>query len=394
MKKLMFIISLLSVFAITNAQTDENIILSTEDVQKNELKVTPEIEKMMVLQIKNRYESDYSEFGIKSKEQLDNLQFGKPIPKYYIVNEELETVYIFNASRFSDEKPLSLKFTNNWIVPVMSDGEPLSFGNIAFADFGGHARLVGPGIENTIERFHNYEYKDLIIGTLFVAPSYTGMDHLIIRKENKDIFVQIYDEATGEYFKNEYSFSELINHIKELDLRRREARMRYYEKIADKSELIITPEIREMLDNAHFSNLKNRSDNSDIGITNRAQLENLQFGKPIPEYIIINEKLTFIGTWEVPVMLSDGEPLFMTTVRLGDDGQYSSGRYGGGMLKMIHNYEYKDLIIGLLGIRKEREYFIIRREHKDIFVKIYDYDTRESLKTEYSFSELINLVKK
>jgi hypothetical protein len=29
------------------------------------------------------------------------------------------------------------------------------------------------------------------------------MDYLIIRKENQDIFVEIYDKVTGEYFKNE-----------------------------------------------------------------------------------------------------------------------------------------------------------------------------------------------
>ena len=36
----------------------------------------------------------------------------------------------------------------------------------------------------------------------------------MIRKDNQDIFVQIYDNDTREYFENEYSFSEVLKLIK------------------------------------------------------------------------------------------------------------------------------------------------------------------------------------
>jgi hypothetical protein len=39
----------LTIFSL-NAQTDENLILSTEDVQKNALIVTPEITEMLITQ--------------------------------------------------------------------------------------------------------------------------------------------------------------------------------------------------------------------------------------------------------------------------------------------------------------------------------------------------------
>jgi hypothetical protein len=222
------------------------------------------------------------------------------------------------------------------------------------------------------------------------------VDYLIIRKENQDIFVEVYDEVTdeylnGEYFKNEFSFSELNNHLKELNLRKKEAR---YNKVANKSELKMTPEITEMLDTALFSHVKNWPDwmLSEYNIRARAQLEHLHLGKPIPEYMIINENLTFTGSWDILVM-SDGEPLFMTTVKLENNGQYSFAGSGAGIAKRIHNYEHKDLIIGHLWSSKI-QFLIIRREHKDIFVQVYDSATREYLKNEYSFSEVLNLLKK
>lgn len=397
MKKLMLTIILLSVFVISNAQADENIILSTDDVQKNELIITPEIEETVVMWLKNLPESDYSNYGIKNKAPLENLHTGKPIPWYKIVSNKLDFVSFWNVSHISDGETLSLRFTNTWNVPVMSDEEPLLFGLIRSSDFGGDSYIHGSNINNTIEHFHNYEYKDLVIGSVGVNPLSSGMDYLIIRKEHKDIFVQVFDETTGEYFKNEYSFSELIDHLKVLDLREKAKQNRYYDKVADKSELKLTPEITEMLISRAYSSHINDSDEmlSNWGIKDRAQLENLHLGKPIPVYSIVNKKLTFSGRWNVPVM-SGGEPLFMTLVKLEDNGQYVDAGGSGGVAEVIHNYEHKDLIIGFLGIRSifGYDYLIIRKEDKDIFVKWYDWETHETFKTEYSLSDIINLFKK
>jgi len=223
------------------------------------------------------------------------------------------------------------------------------------------------------------------------------MDHLIIRKDNQDIFVQIYDELTGEYFKNEYRFSELTNHIKELPQREKEAQMRYYAQIADKTELTLTPELTEMLVNDAYSGYIDASDwlLSNSGIKDRSQLEHLCLGNPIPRYWIVDENLIFEGYWNVPVM-SNGEPLFCTTVKLDDNGQYKLvGGDSGYLAEITHNYKYKDLIVGSLGrFHPGMDYLIIRKDNQDIFVQMYDYATEEYLKNEYSFSEVLNLLKK
>jgi len=388
---------LLSAFClITNAQTDENRILDSATIQKNELKMTPELEEMVVTKLKKLPENVYSYYGIKNKAQLEHLQIGKPIPWYNIVNEELETVYTYNVFRMDDGEPLSLRFTDSWNVPVMSDGEPLLFGVIRFSDFG-EAPSVDFGIKNTIEHFHNYEHKDLIIGSVGVHILNGGMDFLIIKKENKVLFVQVYDEATGEYFKYEYSFSELINPIKELDLCEKERQNRYYAKIADKSELILTPELTEMLLPEAYSYWSDIKDNDEylslFGIKNGAQLEHLQLGKPVPEYMIVNESLTFTGYWEVPVM-SAGEPLFRTSVKLEDNGQYRwAGSGGATMVGAIHSYEHKGLIIGILKVTGRGKYLIIRKDSTDIFVKGHNSETGEVF-IEYSLRDIINLFKK
>jgi len=367
MKKITLIIMILGMITISNAQ-----------IEKKELKLTPEIEEVVVKEIKKLPEGYYSrfDFGIKNKEQLEHLHIGKPIPMCGIVNETLE-------------------FGNSWNVPVMSDETPLLFVNIWFSEFGGVPHVDLLETANIIEHFHNYEHKDSIIGSVCVTRSPQRMDHFIIQKDNQYIFVEIYDEVTGEYFKNEYNVSELMNHVKELDLRKKEARMRYYEKVANKSELKMTPEITKMLIN-EASMLKNKSDRllSDCGIKDRAQLEHLHLGKPIPGYIIVNENLTFSGYWSVPVM-SNGEPLFMTWVRLDDDDQYRWGGSSTMSAGIIHNYEYKDLIIGSLERHHpSMDYLIIRRDNQDIFVKIFGYATGDYLKNEYSFSEVLNLLKK
>ena len=63
------------------------------------------------------------------------------------------------------------------------------------------------------------------------------------------------------------------------------------------------------------------------------------------------------------------------------------------MAKLIHNYEYKDLITGFIGLRNG-SYLIIRRDNKDIFVQVFDRETGEYVENEYSFSEVLNLLKK
>ena len=369
------------------------LIIANAQIEKIELKLTPEIEEMMVTKIKNLPEEYYSEYGIKNRSQLENLHTGKPIPMYRIVNEKLEDVNTWSVSRMPDGETLSLKFQNTWNVPVMSDEAPLLFVIIMFSDFGRDPYISLQKTANIIAHFHNYEHKDSVIGSVVVLPTSVGMDYLIIRKENQDIFVQVYDDTTGEYFKNEYRLSELVPHLKELGLRKQkeqmEAQMKYFEKIANKSELTLTPELTEMLINQTYSSFINYSDESlsDWGIKDRAQLKHLHFGKPVPMYELVSENLTFTGYWQVPVM-SDSEPLFFTRVNL-DDEQYRYAGIGGAiMAEVIHNYKYNDLIIGLLDV-KRIPYLIIRKDNKDIFVKMYD-STGEYFKTEYTLSEIIN----
>jgi hypothetical protein len=391
MKKIILIFMILGMIIIANAQ-----------IEIKELKLTPKIEEKLVTMVKNLPErlatrpknlpeKYYPDYDIKNRPQLENLHIGKPIPKYYIVNEKLKK-YVFpsDVSHISDGDSLSLKFQNIWFVPVMVDGEPLLFGEIQFADFSRDPQYVGPSVNaNIIKHFHNYEFKDSIIGSLGLSSM--EMDYFIIRKDNKDVFVQVYDEVTSEYFKNEYSFSELINHLKELALRREEALNRYYAQIAKKSKLKITSE----MESTFFSRLKNKSDKDlfDLGIKNRMQLENLQLGKPIPWYAIVNENLTFGGGWLVPAMF-DGKPLFFTNLILEKDEQYRwEGSDGAAWAEAIHNYEYKNLIIGIIGTNMG-PCLIIKRKPKNIFTQVYDRVTREYLKNEYSFSEFINLLKK
>ena len=74
--------------------------------------------------------------------------------------------------------------------------------------YNGQYICAGGGTAN-YEALNNYEHKDLIIGYLNI-----GRTHfLIIRKDNKDIFVKFDIKSTGEVLKTEYSLSEIINHI-------------------------------------------------------------------------------------------------------------------------------------------------------------------------------------
>jgi hypothetical protein len=373
-------------FTVLNAQ-----------IEIKELKLTPEITEIVVAQLKQFLpEKSYSDYGIKNKDQLEHLHLGKPIPNYRIVsdvNKKLDDVSVNSVPLISDGEPLSLRFMDTWNVPVMFDETFLFFALISSPDEG-YSYLITLGI-NAID-FHNYEHKDLIVGAVNVTSSLQGMDNLIIQKENQDIFVEIYDEVTGEYFKNEYNLREFINHLRELNLRKKEARMRYYAQIANKSELKLTPEMEKMVISMIDLGYKNVSDEMlpKYGIKNRSKLMNLHLGKPIPLYRIIDDNLTFIGWWDVPVM-SDGEPVLLTSVNLKDDGEYTFGGASVFRAALIHNYEHKDLIVGFLGTRSFNgiDYVIIRKENQDIFVGVSDYVTSEPLKHEYSLSEIINLIK-
>jgi len=381
MKKSTLIISLLCVFAITNAQIDENKVSDTDIVKKIEVKVAPEItpeitERAVAPFINNMSERDYSKYGIKSKSQLEKLNVGKPIPYYTIYNG-------------------NLTFSDTWSVPLLSDGEPLFFETGAFSDGLYFFIDIGNANKNIIEHIYNYEYKDSIIGSLGVTTSGKGMDYLIIRKENKDIFVQVYDEATGEYCKNEYSFSEVVNLEKERAKKEAQdsaqKRAKYLEYVADKGELKITPELEERV----FNRFRNMSEMfyPTHGIKDKSQLDNLELGKPIPYYWLNNDNLQFAGSWEVPVM-SDGVPFYLAQIKLQEDGQCKYIGGGAGWAEALHKYEYKDLIIGWLGAGREMSFLIIRRNGQDVFVKTYDWDTRKALKTEYTLNEIINLIKK
>ena len=379
MKKLTLIIIILGIVTISNAQ-----------IEQNELKLTPEMEEMVVTKLKNEPVENFYKNGIKNKEQLENLQLGRAI-REYVINIDNDTL-----------------IPQGWRVPIMYEGKALFLAQAS-------ARYVNFGPPSMGEGIHHYESKDLM-GIVMVRM--LPWEYHYIRRENKDVFVQVFDPATRKYLKNEYSLSELTNlrnRVLELHTANTKEGWQEIDEIfgtnqvdendifdthfPQKHELKMTPEINEILVTDIYWSFIDDSDwtLSNFGITNRAQLENLHFGKPIPEYRVEldNENLIFTGTWHVPV-LSDGEPLFTASVNeWGEEGQYSyTGGGGADWAKILHNYENKDLIIGYIRHAPEMSYYIIRKEHKDIFVEDYNYATRENFKNEYTFSELINLLKK
>lgn len=133
-------------------------------------------------------ENNLPDYGIKNKAQLEHLHLKKPIPVYQI--------NIDNDS---------LRFIGRWKVPVMSDEEPLFCAWIKLEEDGQYSKS-GHGDRGLAINIPNYKHKDMIIGCL----DYAWMHCLIIRKDNKDIFVEVYDYATGEYFKNEYPKSAIL----------------------------------------------------------------------------------------------------------------------------------------------------------------------------------------
>jgi hypothetical protein len=356
-----------------------------------EEKMHPKIEEMVVTKFKNEPVEKYYRYGIKNKEQFENLQLGRAIREYVINDTDTSLI------------------PQGWRVPVMYEGKALFLAQVS-------AREASFGSPSMGERIHHYERKDLM-GVLKVRG--LPWEYFYIRRENKDVFIQVFDYATRQYFKNEHNLSEIINlRNRVLELRAantKESRQELDEiygtnhvnendifdtHFPQKHELKTTPEITEMLTTELYWSFINDSDQnlSDFGITNRVQLENLQLGKPVPEYRIDidNENLIFTGTWHVPV-ISDGEPLFTARVNEeGEEKQYGyTGGGGSGGAKIFHNYEHKDLVIGYIsGDPSGMSYLIIRKDQKDIFVEAYNYATREHFKNEYSFSELINLLKK
>ena len=375
---------LLSAFCIiANAQTDEK---NTAIVQEEDLILPQKIAEMVVTKLKNEPVERFYRYGIKNKEQFDNLQLGRAI-REFVINNDNDTL-----------------MPQGWRIPVMYEGKALFLAKVFTI------RDVGFGAPDMGESIRHYEREDLMgILSVKLLPS----DFFYIRRENKDVFLQVFDPVTRKYFKNEYTLSEIINlrnrAIEIYSSPTKEGWKEFFDtnqvdendifdpNFPQKHELKITPEITEMLITEIYWDFLSHSDwsLSNFGITNRAQLENLQLGKPISKYRIDvdNENLIFTGEWEILVM-SENEPLFITKVDK-DEEQYSNT--GGGRArwaKILHNYEYKDLIIGYLEFDREMNFYIIRKGHQDIFVQTYDRATREYLKNEYSFSEVLNLLKK
>jgi len=164
--------------------------------------------------------------------------------------------------------------------------------------------------------------------------------------------------------------------------------------VEQKYELELTPEIAKMLDSSVCLRLKELPDEFlyQYGVKNRSQLLNLHFGKPMANYIIGTQGLTFTGSWEVPV-LSDNEPIALAEVLPAGNEQYRLSGFGSAeFAKLIYNYEYKDLIVGFLRIYGSAvNYFYLQKDNKNVFVKTYDYQSRTlDLKSEYSFIDIIN----
>jgi len=381
MKKITLIITLLSVFAIANAQIDENKVSDADIIKKIEIIMPPEITEMVLTEIKNAPNVYLSEYDKKYWSQLENLQLGIPFPEYIIDNDTLKL--------------------SGWLLPFIFNGEPLflaraTLGFIRERAFTGMGYVFSALVErDKAERILNYEHKDSIIGIL--EQRQPQISCLMVRKEHKVLFVEVYDKATGEYFMNGYSFSEINNLMKAIIQKKRTPRAVFSIDSLPKNELIMTPEITEMLIAQAYSSHINDSEKelSNWGIKNRSQLEHLHLGKPIPEYSIDfdNEKLRFYGYWQMIVM-SNNEPLLTTRVKLEDDGQYRwAGSGGAAQAKIIHNYEHKDLVIGGISIFSSIRYLIICKDNKDIIVKVYDQATDEYFK-EFSLSEIIKQIKK
>jgi len=190
--------------AQTETQKDSKVkfkvISSFDSLQKNELVMTPEMTEMMINAVSTRFNDIESDemlvhFGVTNRSQLMSLQLGKPIPVYYLTVSD------------------TLKFIDRWRMLVMSDNDPLIFVDVRLTDDEQYRQAGGGGAAQMAGHIYNYKYKGLIIGYLIAraSTSINGIDYLYIQKDNKDIFVEVYDYSTQEWFKNEYSLSEIIN---------------------------------------------------------------------------------------------------------------------------------------------------------------------------------------
>jgi len=188
MSKMLFIaLALIGLGATTKAQ---NTFSDTNSVQKNELRVTPkmakEMESNICMFLKNVPEEMLKNFGVKNMSQLLNSQLGKPIPMYVLDNEEL-------------------KFTGLWRMPILSENEFIALATIKLTDEEQY-EVIDFGATKLAKIISNYEHKDMIIGILRIFKQNT--DYLYIQKENRDVFVKMFD-LKGK----EYSFDDIINII-------------------------------------------------------------------------------------------------------------------------------------------------------------------------------------
>jgi hypothetical protein len=212
MKKLTLITALLGILAIANAQIDENNSLDSTLVQKRDLIMPQRLTDMVVTKLENSSIEDFIGSTIKNKEQLEKLQLGKPL-REFILNHDKDTL-----------------IPQGWQVPILYEGKPVV---IAFVS----GREVKFGLPRTGENINRFDRDDMIgILSVNVLPT----EFYIIRKENKDVFLQVFDLVTRKFFVNEYSFSEIINlRNKALELRTnptKEGRQEIYGKNAPRDE--------------------------------------------------------------------------------------------------------------------------------------------------------------
>ena len=185
---MLFIALALIGFSVTvNAQS---VFLDTNVVQKNELRITQEITKIVkntiYMFLENVPNEMLSNYGIKNMPQLLNSQLGRPIPVYMLDNQ-------------------NLKFSGFWRLPILSDDEFIAFATVKLTD-SGQCEVVDFGAAPLAKVINDYKHKDLIIGILKVYEQNT--DYLYIQKENKDIFLKMSD-LKGK----EYSLSDINNII-------------------------------------------------------------------------------------------------------------------------------------------------------------------------------------
>jgi uncharacterized protein YcgL (UPF0745 family) len=191
LSKMLFII--LALISLSTTAKSQSTFLDAHSAQKDELKITPEITKVLKSDIcmffKNVPDEILNNYGIKNMSQLLNLQLGKPIPMYVIDNQ-------------------NLAFTGFWRLPILSDDEFIALATVKLAD-NEQYEIVDFGAVKLAKILNNYEHKNLIIGILRVYKQ--NADYLYIQKNNQDIFVKMSD-LNGK----KYSLSDIINIIEKI----------------------------------------------------------------------------------------------------------------------------------------------------------------------------------